>query len=140
MIARCNVLIVDDQSGFRWSLCRLLEADGFSVVGEAGSGVEALAEVGALRPELVLLDVLPPDRGGFTVAERLARLPDRPHVVLISSRAAEDLAGRLAVTSAEGFLAKRERLFVLSSRWRERGSNLGSVAVAGHRAGCVWAS
>jgi CheY-like chemotaxis protein len=103
-----TVLIVDDHAGFRRFVRRLLEADGFTVVGEASSGVEALAQVGALRPELVLVDVLLPDLDGFAVAERLARIPDQPLVVLTSSREAEDFAGRLAVTAAHGFLAKQE--------------------------------
>jgi hypothetical protein len=49
-----------------------------------------------------------PDLDGFAVAECLARDPHQPLVVLVSSREAEDFAGRLAITAAHGFLAKRE--------------------------------
>src|SRR5687767_153188 len=52
-----KVLIVDDHAGFRASARRMLEADGFEVVAEAGSGAEALQAAEAWRPELVLLDV-----------------------------------------------------------------------------------
>ena len=67
-----TVLIVDDHAGFRGFARRLLEADGFTVVGEAGDGTSALAAVDDQRPEIVLLDVVLPDIDGFAVAERLA--------------------------------------------------------------------
>ena len=103
-----TVVIVDDHAGFRRSARRLLEADGFVVVGEASDGASALAEVRARRPELVLLDVLLPDTDGFAVAEALAREPSRPLVVLTSSRDAADLATRLERSAADGFLPKSE--------------------------------
>jgi DNA-binding NarL/FixJ family response regulator len=105
---RPTVVIVDDHASFRRSARRLLEADGFAVVGEAADGASALEEVRALRPQLVLLDVLLPDMDGFAVADLLAREPSPPLVVLTSSREAADLRTRLARTSARGFLPKGE--------------------------------
>jgi DNA-binding NarL/FixJ family response regulator len=105
---RPTVLIVDDHASFRRSARRLLEADGFVVVGEASDGASALAEVKALRPQLVLLDVLLPDVDGFAVADALARESWRPLVVLTSSREAADLGTRLERTTAVGFLHKSE--------------------------------
>jgi CheY-like chemotaxis protein len=67
-----TVLIVDDHAGFRGFARRLLEADGFTVVGEAGDGISALAAADDQRPEIVLLDVVLPDIDGFAVADRLA--------------------------------------------------------------------
>jgi len=67
-----RVLLVDDHGGFRAVARQLLELGGLEVVGEAAGGREALAKVQALRPELVLLDVLLPDMDGFVVAERIA--------------------------------------------------------------------
>jgi DNA-binding NarL/FixJ family response regulator len=102
------VLIVDDHPGFRESVGALLEAEGFAVVGEAVDGGTAIAEVARLRPEVVLLDVHLPDLDGFAVAERLARAPDPPTVVLISSRDEASFAPRLASAAARGFISKRE--------------------------------
>src|SRR4249920_1240423 len=56
-----TVLIVDDHPGFRGFARRLLEADGFTVVGEAGDGGSAVEAAARLRPALVLLDVMLPD-------------------------------------------------------------------------------
>jgi two-component system nitrate/nitrite response regulator NarL len=103
-----TVLIVDDHVGFRGFARRLLEAGGYTVVGEAGDGASALAAVAALRPELVLLDVMLPDIDGFAVAERIAGNGDDPVVVLTSSREAADFGQRLERTSARGFIHKDE--------------------------------
>ncbi len=101
-----TVLIVDDHDGFRASARRLLEADGFDVIGEASDGVEALDAVAVLRPQIVLLDIQLPGANGFLVAEQLARGPDPPAVVLISSRDAATYGPRLVQTPARGFLTK----------------------------------
>jgi CheY-like chemotaxis protein len=105
---RPTVLIVDDHAAFRASASTLLEADGFSVVGEAADGDEAVAAVEQLRPQIVLLDIQLPDLDGFAVAERLARTSDPPMVVLISSREAAAYGPRLAAAAVEGFITKRE--------------------------------
>jgi CheY-like chemotaxis protein len=101
-----TVLIVDDHAGFRGFARRLLEAGGYSVVGEAEDGVSAIAAVEELRPELVLLDVVLPDTDGFAVAERLAEDAEPPVVVLTSSREAADFGRRIERSRARGFVHK----------------------------------
>ena len=101
-----RVLIVDDHPGFRTWVRSMLEEDGIQVVGEAGTGADAVRAVGSLHPDLVLVDVQLPDTSGFEVAERLSG--DPTVVVLTSSRAAGDYRRRLASTSAAGFLAKSD--------------------------------
>jgi DNA-binding NarL/FixJ family response regulator len=105
---RATVLIVDDHPAFRESARALLEAEGFRVVGEAGDAADALAEATRLQPDVVLLDIQLPGADGFTVASRLAEMPDRPVVVLISSRDASSYGSRLESTPARGFIGKRE--------------------------------
>jgi DNA-binding NarL/FixJ family response regulator len=103
-----TVLVVDDHPSFRNFARRLLEEAGFAVVDEAGDGASALASARALRPDVVLLDVLLPDTTGFELAERLSSGPHTAVVVLTSSRSAADLDGSLAHSSARGFIAKRD--------------------------------
>jgi DNA-binding NarL/FixJ family response regulator len=105
---RPTVLIVDDHDSFRESARSLLEAGGFTVVGDAADGAAAVAQVARLQPDLVLLDVQLPDLDGFAVAERLAVGPDPPRVVLISSRDAAAYGPRVDTAPVCGFLAKRE--------------------------------
>jgi DNA-binding NarL/FixJ family response regulator len=104
---RPRVLIVDDHAAFRESASALLETEGFDVVGEATDGESAIAAVGRLRPEIVLLDVQLPGLSGFDVAERLAGNADAPVVILISSREANAYGSRVAEAPIRGFLAKR---------------------------------
>jgi DNA-binding NarL/FixJ family response regulator len=103
-----RVLIVDDHASFRALARRLLEAEGYEVVGEAADGASALAAVVALRPAVVLLDVQLPDADGFAVSRRLAAEDDPPVVVLISSRDRSAYRRRLADVPARWFLAKSE--------------------------------
>ena len=104
-----SVLIVDDHADFRRATRDLLEEDGFRVVGEAADAEGALREAARLRPGLVLLDVVLPDKDGFAVARRLAEsAPDPPLVVLVSSRAASAYRGRIEGSSARGFIPKDE--------------------------------
>lgn len=101
-----TVLIVDDHARFRGFARRLLEAHGFEIVGEAGDGASALAAVVALRPQVVLLDVLLPDTDGFEVAEQIAESGAGALVVLTSSREAADFGSRLDRSRASGFIHK----------------------------------
>jgi len=103
-----TVLIVDDHDEFRTAARALLEADGFTVVGEAADGEEAIAAVSRFRPAVVLLDIQLPDVDGIAVAEGIASAPGAPAVVLISSRDAAAYGPRLWQTSARGFIAKSE--------------------------------
>jgi DNA-binding NarL/FixJ family response regulator len=103
-----TVVIVDDHDEFRSAARALLEADGFTVVGEAADGEGAIAAVAELRPAVVLLDVQLPDSDGLVVAEGIAARADAPAVVLISSRDAAAYGPRLRRTSARGFIAKSE--------------------------------
>jgi DNA-binding NarL/FixJ family response regulator len=86
----------------------LLELEGFTVVGEAADGAEALEAVAALRPAVVLLDVQLPGDDGVRVAEQIAGNPDPPQIVLISSRDAAAYGPRLDGAPARGFIAKSE--------------------------------
>ena len=104
---RPTVLIVDDHADFRESARALLEAEGFDVVGEAAGGEQAFAEVGRLRPDVVLLDIQLPGEDGFAIAKRLAAGRSGATVILISSREAAAYGPRLDTAAAKGFLAKR---------------------------------
>ena len=103
-----SVLIVDDHPAFRASARRMLEASGYAVVGEAADGAAAIAAVGELAPELILLDVQLPDLDGFEVAARLRALGAEAEVVLTSSRDRSDFGDAFADSPARGFIAKAE--------------------------------
>jgi two-component system response regulator EvgA len=102
-----TVLIVDDHPSFRASARRMLEADGYEVVGDAADGAAALAAVEQLRPDLVLLDVRLPDIDGFEVARRLLHADGQPpQIVLTSSNDPADLGEAIGASGARGFIPK----------------------------------
>jgi DNA-binding NarL/FixJ family response regulator len=103
-----TVLIVDDHAGFRTSARRMLESEGFEVVGEAGDGEGGFVAAAELAPELVLLDVQLPDIDGFEVAERMTGNGDGPAVVLTSTRERSDFGSLVGDSGARGFVAKSE--------------------------------
>jgi DNA-binding NarL/FixJ family response regulator len=103
-----SLLLVDDHEDFRRAARQMLESAGFEVVGEAADGREALVLADVLRPDVVLLDVQLPDLDGLEVAERIGAWQDGPDVVLISSREPAVYGGRLARSSARGFLGKSQ--------------------------------
>ncbi len=104
---RPTLLIVDDHAGFRASARRLLEAEGFAVVGEADDARSALPTVLALSPDVVLVDIALPDGDGFEVCASIAREHGAP-VVFISSRTIAGLQDKLGRSQARGFIPKSE--------------------------------
>jgi two-component system, NarL family, invasion response regulator UvrY len=102
-----KVLLVDDQLPFRLAARALLDAeDGYHVVGEAEDGEQAVELSGALRPELVLMDVRLPGLNGIATTRRiLARYPSTM-VVLVSTHREADLPPDLLACGALGFLRK----------------------------------
>ena len=103
-----TVLIVDDHPSFRASARRMLEADGYEVLGEAADGTSAIDAARELQPDVVLLDIRLPDTDGFQVAERLAANGTAPVIVLTSSGDRSDFAYEIVASSADGFIPKSE--------------------------------
>ena len=103
-----TVLIVDDHPTFRLTARLLLESEGYTVVGEAGDGAEAIRAARDLRPDLILLDVQLPDIDGFDVASRLMDSEDGAVVVLCSSRDGADFGPLIERSGARGFIPKAE--------------------------------
>jgi DNA-binding NarL/FixJ family response regulator len=84
----------------------MLGADGFVVVGEAGTVAAGIAAAHELRPDAALVDVGLPDGNGISLARVLSALPWRPLIVLTSTdpdAADEDDVRR---SGARAFVAK----------------------------------
>lgn len=106
MPPRC--LLVDDNDAFLQTASLLLEREGLTVVGVASTIAQALGQVRALRPDLILVDIRLGEESGFDLARLLARDDLHAEVILISSGAEADYAELIDDSPAAGFLAKSE--------------------------------
>jgi DNA-binding NarL/FixJ family response regulator len=102
---RC--LLVDDNTAFAETACRVLDPNWVKVTGTASNIDEALLRVSELPPDVVLIDVRLGDENGFDLARRLAE----PHtrdlaVIMISSGSEDDYLDLIAESTALGFLPK----------------------------------
>jgi DNA-binding NarL/FixJ family response regulator len=102
------VLIVDDHESFRRLARRLLAASGFTVVGEAADAASAIRQVAVLDPDLVLLDLMLPDRSGVEVARELVAVSCPPKVVLTSSRSRSDFGSGFEWPGGCEFIPKHQ--------------------------------
>jgi DNA-binding NarL/FixJ family response regulator len=103
-----KLLLVDDHALFRDSLQMLLEASGYTVVGMAADGCEALQQARALRPDLVLMDIEMPVCNGLAATRLIkAELPAIKVVMLTVSANDEDLFEAVK-SGASGYLLKSQ--------------------------------
>jgi DNA-binding NarL/FixJ family response regulator len=106
-----SVVIVDDHAMFRRGVRAELEGAGqgrVTILAEAADVDEAIAAVGAHRPDVVLLDVHLPGGGGVEVMRRTAATgasPDTRYLALSVSDAAEDVIGTIR-GGARGYVTK----------------------------------
>jgi DNA-binding NarL/FixJ family response regulator len=102
-----RVLIADDHALVRAGIRALVEKiEGVVVVGEAGTGSEALELVRELEPDVMLLDITMPDGGGFEVLDQVTRKYPEIKVIVLTVHEAGEYAIRALREGAAGFLPK----------------------------------
>jgi len=77
-----KILIVDDSATERYFLTDILARNGFSV-STADNGEDALLQIKADKPQLILMDVVMPGKNGFQVTRAIARDPETQHIPII---------------------------------------------------------
>src|SRR5688500_19749783 len=81
-----RAVLVDDEQLARAELGYLLEqAGGVEVIGQAGNGIEALATIERLHPDLVFLDVQMPGLTGFEVARRMLENGPASQIIFVTA-------------------------------------------------------
>ncbi|WP_309061492.1 response regulator transcription factor [Streptomyces sp.] len=110
--AAVRILVCDDHVVVRAGLLALLDsAPGIKVVGEAGTGEEALALAAKLRPDVVLMDLqLGEGIDGVETTRRLTAAPGTaPHVLVLTTYDTDADITRAIGAGATGYLLKAER-------------------------------
>jgi two-component system NarL family response regulator len=102
-----TVMIVDDHPVVRDGLNAMLstEAD-IQVVGEAGTGAEALSLLAKLHPAVVLMDLLLPDIGGAEVIKRVCSARSDTSFIVLTTVAGDEEIYRALEAGARGYLFK----------------------------------
>lgn len=106
--AATRVLLVDDHAMMRAGFSMILGAQpDLEVVGEAGTGLEALERARELRPDVVCMDVQMPDMDGIEAARRLTAMPDgAARVLIVTTFDDDDYVFAALQAGASGFVLK----------------------------------
>jgi two-component system OmpR family response regulator len=110
-----RLLLVDDEDNLRSMLEAALRHSGFEVH-PAVNGRDALEAVPAVRPDLIVLDVMLPDLDGFDVCKRLRSSADRTHELILTARDATEDRVRGLTLGGDDYLVKPFSLEELIAR------------------------
>lgn len=102
-----RVLIADDHAIVREGLRRILSEEPlFEVVGEAADSQEALDLTKKTNPDVVLLDISMPGRGGIETLKEIKARRARTHVLMLSMHPEDQFALRCLRDGADGYMTK----------------------------------
>ena len=103
---RVPILVADDHGFIRAGVEAVLQGSRFVVVAGAASGEEALDAIRDHDPDIVLLDLNMPGRGGVIVLETLRARGDRRKVVVLTAEVGDQDLARLIAAGVEGIVFK----------------------------------
>lgn len=107
MTTPIRLLLVDDQALIRLGFRMVLEAEpDFLVIGEAADGASAIAQVAALQPDLVLMDIRMPGLDGIAATEAIVRGNPQTRVLVLTTFDLDEYAFGAIRAGASGFLLK----------------------------------
>lgn len=102
-----RIALVDDQDIVRAGLARILApADGFEVIAEFADGRQAVDELPALRPDVVLMDIRMPVLDGIAATARLRAEPDPLTVLVLTTFGEDEVLWGAIEAGAAGFVLK----------------------------------
>ena len=102
-----RILLADDHTVMRRGLRLLLESQpGFSVVGEAADGRQAVDQAESTEPDVVVLDITMPNLSGIEAAQRIASQLPHTAIVFLSMHSDEGYVLRALKSGAKGYLLK----------------------------------
>ncbi|WP_304453703.1 response regulator transcription factor [Nocardiopsis sp. YSL2] len=129
-----SVLLVDDHPVVREGIRGMLGAEAdLTVVGDAASGPEAVAQAAALRPDVVLMDLRMPGGDGVEATERISSGLPGTHVLVLTTYDTDADILRAVEAGATGYLLKDTPRAELAEAVRSaaRGKTVLSGGIAG---------
>ncbi len=105
--APIGVYLVDDQAMIRAAFRSWIEqAGGMSVVGDCGTAVDAIREIGRLHPDVALLDITMPGLSGIDALSSIRGASPSTRVIIVSDHEGESFVHAALANGANGYLAK----------------------------------
>jgi two-component system chemotaxis response regulator CheY len=101
-----RVLVVDDAAFMRKMVSDALAKGGHEVVGEAGNGVEAIAQFQSIKPDLVTLDITMPEKDGLAALAEIVAADPSARVVMCSALGQESKVLEAIKLGAKDFVVK----------------------------------
>lgn len=106
-----RILLADDHALVRRGLRQSLEERaGWEVCGEAANGLEAVERAQALRPDVVVLDLMMPELGGLEATRRIRASVPEAEVLILTFQHTEELAAEVLAAGARGYVLKTDPL------------------------------
>jgi two-component system response regulator NreC len=104
---KIRVLLADDHTLVRQGFRRLLEDDPtVTVVGEAATGLEAIAQCKALKPQVVVMDLSMPDLGGLEATAEILKADPQVKILILSMYSNEAYIRKAFELGARGYMLK----------------------------------
>lgn len=103
---RISIVIVDDNDMMRAILRSMLRGEEYEVIGEARNGLVAVNIAERLKPDIVCLDVIMPEKGGLDALCEIKAARPETEVVMITSSADPETVQESIQNGASGFIVK----------------------------------
>ena len=101
-----RILLVDDAVFMRMKLKDILEKNGYEVVGEAQSGVEAIEKYMSEKPDLVTMDITMPEMDGVTALKKIKEIDPKAKVIMCSAMGQQSMVMDAIQAGAIDFIVK----------------------------------
>ena len=106
-VGTIRVMVVDDHPIVRDGLVDVLgQAGGFEVVGHASDGAEAVRAAGELKPQVIIMDVMMPQKDGIDACREIMELLPETRVLMLTASMEEDAVVEAVAAGAAGYLQK----------------------------------
>ncbi len=101
-----NILICDDAAFMRMMIKDILTKNGYTVIGEAANGAEAVEKYAQLKPNLVMMDITMPEMNGIDALKKIRESDGNANVIMCSAMGQQAMVIESIQAGAKDFIVK----------------------------------